>query len=254
MSVTAARSLGAEHPRARVGRTDRLAATTAGVLFIVGTLSGLLSKATIAGVSGAADPLNEAADHSGAVVTSALLVLVMGLSLALIPVVLFPVLRTIDEVLAVGYLVVRGAIETACYIVVAVGWLLLEPLHGVMSAGSPTASARLGDVLIDADGINGVLALVFCLGAAIFYVLLYRSRIVPRWIAGWGLGAIPLYLAGGLLGLYGVIGTDSAGANLLSAPLALQEMVLAVWMIARGFRPADPLTPRRADDLDLEPT
>jgi Domain of unknown function (DUF4386) len=108
--------------------------------------------------------------------------------------------------------------------------------------------------LIDADGINGVLALVFCLGAAIFYVLLYRSRIVPRWIAGWGLGAIPLYLAGGLLGLYGVIGTDSAGANLLSAPLALQEMVLAVWMIARGFRPADRLTPRRADDLDLEPT
>ena len=248
-----------QEPRGRApacarGPNDSLAATTAGVLFIVGTLSGLLSKATIAGVSGAADPLNEAADHSGAVVTSALLVLVMGLSLALIPVVLFPVLRRIDEVLAVGYLVVRGAIETACYIVVAVGWLLLEPLHGVMSAGSQTASARLGDVLIDADGINGVLALVFCLGAAIFYVLLYRSRIVPRWIAGWGLGAIPLYLAGGLLGLYGVIGTDSAGANLLSAPLALQEMVLAVWMIARGFRPADPLTPRRADDLDLEPT
>jgi hypothetical protein len=79
---------------------------------------------------------------------------------------------------------------------------------------------------------------VFCLGAGLFYVLLYRSRIVPRWISLWGLAAIPFYAAGGLLAVYAVSDSDSTTATLLDLPLAVQEMTLAVWMLARGFRPA----------------
>ena len=126
---------------------------------------------------------------------AALLVLVMGLSLAFVPVVLFPVLRRVDEVLATGYLIIRGAVETACYVVLAIGWLLLVPLGETMSAGPGTASpagVRLGTLVIDSDGASAMLTLVFCLGAALFYVLLYRSRIVPRWIASWGLRGDPV--------------------------------------------------------------
>ena len=79
---------------------------------------------------------------------------------------------------------------------------------------------------------------MFCLGAVVFYSLLYRSRIVPRWIAAWGLGAIVLYVAADLLAMYAVIGTNSTEQVAMLMPLAVQEMVLAVWMIARGFRPA----------------
>ena len=92
--------------------------------------------------------------------------------------------------------------------------------------------------MIDSDAANAVLALVFCLGAVMFYLLLYRSRIVPRWIAMWGLLAIPFYAAADVLAMYGVIGAVSSAQTLLFMPLAVQEMVLAVWMIARGFRPA----------------
>lgn len=223
-------------------REHRTAATTAGILYIIGTVAGVLSKvAAIAPVSGADDPLAAGAQHSGAVVTCALLVLVMGLSLAFVPVVLFPVLRQVDEVLAIGYLVVRGAVETACYVLSAISFLLLLPLGEVMSAGPGTASpagVRLGSLLVDHVEVGAVTALVFCLGGVMFYLLLYRSRIVPRWIALWGLAAIPFYVAAYVLAMYGVIGTDSTAQSLLYIPLAVQEMVLAVWMIARGFRPA----------------
>ena len=165
----------------------------------------------------------------------------MGLSLAFVPVVLFPVLRRVNEVLATGYLIIRGAVETACYVIIAIAWLLLVPLGESMSAGPGTASpagVRLGTLVIDSDGASAMLSLVFCLGAALFYVLLYRSRIVPRSIALWGLVAIPFYVAASLFAMYGAIGGNSSEQNLLSLPLAVQEMVLAVWMIARGFRPA----------------
>jgi hypothetical protein len=57
-------------------------------------------------------------------------------------------------------------------------------------------------------------------------------------IALWGLVAIPFYVAADLLAMYGVIGANSSEQVLMLMPLAVQEMVLAVWMIARGFRPA----------------
>jgi hypothetical protein len=222
-------------------REHRAAATTAGVLYITGTIAGVLSQVVSAPVRDASAPFVAAANHSAAVVTGALLVLAMGLSLAFVPVVLFPVLRRVDEVLAIGYLIVRGALETVCYAIIAIAWLALVPLGAAISAGPGAASqtgVRLGNLVIDSRATDAVLTLVFCLGAAMFNVLLYRSRIVPRWIATWGLVAIPLYVAADLLAMYSVIGADSSGQVLMFIPLAVQEMVLAVWMIARGFRPS----------------
>lgn len=231
-------------------RMHRAAATTAGVLYITGTVVGVVSMVVVsAPVRDARDPLAYAAEHSGAVVTAGLLTLVMGLSLAFIPVVLFRVLRPVDEVLAVGYLIVRGAIETTCYLVVAIGWLLLAPLGEAIAAGgggTSPAGIRVVNLVIDAEAANAVTAVVFCLGGAMFYVLLYRSRIVPRWISAWGLVAIPFYVAAYLLPLYGVFDVDAPAQVIMYIPLAVQEMVLAVWMIARGFRPeAVSTTPER---------
>ena len=237
---TVSEQVSAEHERSV--REHRGAATTAGILYITGTVAGVLSKAVTAfPVHNADDPLGYAAEHSGAVTTGAMLVLAMGLSLAFVPVVLFPVLRRVNEVLATGYLIIRGAVETTTYVIVAIAWLLLVPLAETASAGPGTASAagvHLGTFVVDSDGASAVMSLVFCLGSVLFYILLYLSRIVPRWITVWGLVAIPLYAAAYLLAIYGVVGINSAEVNLLCMPLAVQEMVLAVWMIARGFRPA----------------
>jgi deazaflavin-dependent oxidoreductase (nitroreductase family) len=223
-------------------REHRVAATTAGILYITGTVAGVLVRVTTySPVHTADDPFAYALQHSDAVTTGALLVLVMGLSLAFVPVVLFPLLRRVNEVLATGYLIIRGAVETACYIIIAIAWLVFVPLGETMSAGPGTASpaaTRLGTLVTDFDGAQAMTALVFCLGGAMFYALLYRSRIVPRWIAVWGFVGIPFYVAAYLLAMYGVIGGNSSELNLLTLPLALQEMVLAIWMIARGFRPA----------------
>jgi hypothetical protein len=73
------------------------------------------------------------------------------------------------------------------------------------------------------------------LAAVPFYYLLYQSKLLPRWISVWGLIGAPLYLASGLLGMFGLLDPASPILILLFLPAALLEMVMAVWMIVKGF-------------------
>jgi hypothetical protein len=69
------------------------------------------------------------------------------------------------------------------------------------------------------------------------YYLLYKSKLIPGWLSVWGFIGAPLMFAAGFLPLFG-IDSDSTFYHFLCLPIALQEMVLAVWMIVKGFNPA----------------
>ena len=145
----------------------------------------------------------------------------MGLSLALIPVVLFPVVRRVDEVLAIGYLIVRGAALESVLLVLAVGWLMLRATGrgdvGRTRHGTP-AGMRLGNLAIiltpPAPCSRSCSALVPSSSTSCST----RSRIVPHWIALWGLVGIPFYVAADVLAVYGVIAVNSTAQNLLFRP------------------------------------
>jgi hypothetical protein len=71
-----------------------------------------------------------------------------------------------------------------------------------------------------------------------FYAVLYRFRLVPRWVSGWGLVAALLYWASSLLVMFHLIAPLSTPHIIMQAPLGLQEVALAVWLIVKGFNPA----------------
>jgi hypothetical protein len=173
-------------------------------------------------------------------VIGALFVLIMGLALAMIPIMLFPILKKYNEVLALGYVVFRGGLEAFTYITMAISWLLLVPLSQAYAqaqsgASNPSSFQALGTLLLNSGEISSVTAIVFPLGALMFYYLLYRSKLIPRWLSGWGLVAIIPYLAAGLSAMFGIIDPLSTVGIVANIPLALQEMVLAVWLIVKGF-------------------
>jgi len=159
----------------------------------------------------------------------------------MVPVVLYPILRRYNEVLALGYVVFRGALETVTYFVTAISWLLLLALGQLyVQSGASAASGFLapGALLLKAGELSSLTGIVFCLGALMFYTVLCQSRLVPRWISVWGLVALIPYLAAEFLALFALLDPLSATASLLHIPLAVQEMVLAVWLIVKGFSPS----------------
>ena len=116
----------------------RSTATIVGVLYIIGTVAGVLSV-TIAGpVLEASDYLAQIGANESPVTLGALLILIMGLALAMVPVVMFPILKKQNEALALGYVVFRGGLETFTYIAVVISWLLLVPVgQAYVQAGGP---------------------------------------------------------------------------------------------------------------------
>jgi hypothetical protein len=75
------------------------------------------------------------------------------------------------------------------------------------------------------------------LAALPFYSLLYRTSLLPRWISVWGLLGAPLYFASGMLAIIGLVDPLSPILVILFLPAALLEMVLAIWLIVKGFNP-----------------
>ncbi len=221
----------------------RTTAVIVGALFITGTVAGALSMAVTDPILRAPDYLSRTSTSAGQMVIGALLVLTMGLALALVPVMMYPISRRYSEVLALGYVVFRGALETVTYIPLVLSWLLLVWLGGQQAQGGAldAASYQAMGSLVREMGTTGfaISQIVFPLGALMLYYVLYRWRLIPRWISGWGLvGCIP-YLAAGFLVIFGVIDTSMTVDQVLVLPLGVQEMVMAVWLIAKGFSPSD---------------
>jgi hypothetical protein len=211
-----------------------------GSLYILGTVAGILSRIVTGSLLNTPDLLASIAANGNQITLGALFVLTMGLALTLIPVVAYPILRQYNEMLALGYVVFRGALEGVYYMAIVVSWLLLLPLSQVYQAGSPEASNLqvLANVLLEAKEIAVFGMIVFCLGGLLFYALLFQTKLVPQWLSGWGLIALVMNLAAGLSVMFGVFGPTSALSDVLQFPIFLQEMVLAVWFIAKGFNPA----------------
>ena len=208
--------------------TDRKAAVWIGVLFIIGTVGMVLSVVVTNAVLSGPAYLAQVAAQPNQVAIGALLVLVAGLALALVPVVFWPVGKRYNETLAMGYVVFRGALETVFYVATALGWLLLIALSTQPDAAPLAGFLRTTETVI----WDQVLAIPFVLGALMFYVLLYQSRLVPRWLSTWGLVGAALYVVAPLGSMF------ELSLGFFMAPLALQEMVMAVWLIAKGFNPS----------------
>jgi hypothetical protein len=71
-----------------------------------------------------------------------------------------------------------------------------------------------------------------------YYMAFYQHRLVPRWLSGWGMVSLTLAASFSLLVMIGIIpsfGTIQVVANL---SILVQEMVFAVWLIAKGVNPS----------------
>jgi len=214
-----------------------------GLLFIAATAFSLASTSIIGPILGANDYLASASANASRMILGVLLLIAAAGSIVLIPALLFPVLRRYNESIAIGYFGLR-IIEAVTLVVDAIALLLLVSTGQQYVKAGPTGSSYFqaaGTLWLAAHNwIFGLNPVVFGLGALMFYLLLYRCRLIPRWLSGWG------FLGAALIVVFGLEGMFGTSLMYLSFPIAVQEMAMALWLIVKGFNPSSafPSTPR----------
>ena len=193
-------------PDSSVRRTARIV----GILFLAGFLAYGVGSIIATGIV-------RSDDRSGstAFVTGAALMLLNSAFVIGIGVLMFPILRPHNKAIAAGYLGTR-IFEGVGLAIGVVSLIVVTDSAAAIHANSVfynIAEAGLG------------------IGSLFFCALLFRTRLVPRFLAVWGFIGYACFAGGTLLELFGVAGAGLVGAT----PGGLFEVTFGIWLIARGF-------------------
>lgn len=203
---------------AQVFRSESIAA---GVLFIIATGATMASQVIVEPIlEGAVAPAG-LAGREGAYTVGVLLEVVNALASAGIAIAFFPILWQCVRGLAVAYAGLR-TIEASTGIAAASGLLMLF--------SSETSAVGLAWH----DWAFLMVLLVFSASTCVLYPLLFVFRLVPRVLSVWGLIGGLMLMVSVLLILFGTIEIGSTTDLVLSLPIWINEMALALWLIFRG--------------------
>jgi hypothetical protein len=197
-------------PVVRPDSSARRTARIVGVLFLAGYVAYGVGSLMAQGVVSSADRSGSTAVF----VTGGALMLLNSAFVIGIGVLMFPILRAHDKAVAAGYL----------------GTRIFE--GGVLAIGVVSLVVATGSHAIDTNAVFYSFAEAgLGIGSLFFCALLFRTRLVPRFLAAWGFIGYACFAGGNLLTLFGVAGAGIVGA----IPGGLFELTFAIWLIARGF-------------------
>ncbi|HHH53371.1 MAG TPA: DUF4386 family protein, partial [Bacteroidetes bacterium] len=140
--------------------------------------------------------------------------IISGIAVLSIAFLMYPLFATYDNRLASWYLILKCF---EAFFMVLAG--ILFYIH-------------TSELLFIRENIYLIHTYIFVAGAFIFYYLLYWLTLVPRWLSLWGVVASLLLVVVNLLESMGAI----AQIPILYLPIVLNEVVLALWLIVKGFK------------------
>jgi hypothetical protein len=218
----------------RLSRNNyRTTARIVGVLYLAGMVVGIGGNVLIQSILGGPDHLSTIAANSMLLAMGAVFWLSTVAGDAAHGILMFPVLKPHSERAAVGYLVAR--IIDATFIAVMVLLILVQIPLGMeyLNAGSSDTSSlqALGAVFTQANlyayeiamSAVGVAGLILC-------SMFYKTQLVPRLLAVWGLIGYAILLFGSILQ---VLGFNLSSIHAI--PGGLWELTIGVWLVAKGF-------------------
>ena len=157
-------------------------------------------------------------------------------------VVFFPVLKRVNEAVALGYVASR-TIESAMIVTGLISLMTVVTLRDDLAgAGADSASLDIaGHTLVALHDWTFLLGPQFCAGfgnGLLLGYLMYKSGLVPRRMAMLGLIGGPLAFIGGVFVLFGAIEDPSAALFAFTAIEIVWEASLAIYLTVKGYRPS----------------
>ena len=217
--------------------TYRGISVVVGALYIFGFISGILS---IAHAVDDSDYLTKSALNSNQINKAACFQFLMAVFYIGIAIVLYPILKIHNERLAVGFLSFRIIAVLFILIGTIILLLILKLSQEYVKMGSSDSSYfnMLGNLLkTGRDLVNHVaMIIMLCMGGIMLYIIMILSGLIPMWLSVWGLFGSSIAILASILVMIKYIKVLNRTYIILNIPIALQEIVFAVWLIVKGFQ------------------
>jgi len=226
--------------------TFKTTARVVGIIYITGMVIGIGGNILIQSVLGTSDYLSAISSNSMKLALGSMLWLMTVAGDSAHGILMFPVLKQHNEGIAISYLGFR--IVDAVFIGVHVLFVLIQIPIGseYLKAGAQNTFylQSLSTVFIMINQYGYQLGMIFVgLAGIILCYSFYRSKIVPKFVAVWGLIGYATILCGSVLE---ILGFDLHIIHTI--PGGLWELFTGVWLITKGFNSSpDSLTPIKTD-------
>ena len=155
-------------------------------------------------------------------------------------VVLFPIVRRQNEILALGYVTAR-LVECAFIAIGILSLLTVVTLRQEAAGADAGSLVAVGESLVALHDWTRLLGPGFVVGVGnglMLGYLMYTSALVPRGMAMLGLIGGPLIIASGVGVLFGVIEAGGVWQAIATIPEFFWELSLGIWLTVRGFNPS----------------
>jgi hypothetical protein len=206
-----------------------------GALFLAAFAFYGVGFGLVTSVVGARDFLLTISAHQTTLVLGAFLMLLNSVVVVGLGALFFPIIEHHGRRTALVYLASR-IVEAVLLAIGVLCLLMLIPLgQYAMEAreASVAWAAVLGSLLTHANTIAYQIAMMSLGLASLFLcVLLFRTRLIPRFLAVWGCIGYALFLGGAIAEIFGM----NVGV-ILSIPGGLFEVAVGFWLLVKGFQP-----------------
>ncbi len=218
--------------------TDKNTAKVFGLLLIAGLAFGIFSSLPALEQP---DYLIKLAPIRVQVLMAVFCQFAMATVYACIAVLLYPIIKKYSETMALGYFGFRIIAAAFLFAGIVSLLLLLSLSESYVAAGQPDVVyfQTTGKLLREGrDWMNHVaMILPWCIGGLILYYCFLKMKLVPQWLSVWGILGNTLSLVATLLLLFDLLKIVTPAYFIMNTPTALFELVLAVFLLIKGFNP-----------------
>src|SRR6266704_6983510 len=222
------------HMKAIVYHTYRRTAVLVGALFLISTATFIVSNVLMTPILGSHNLLAAVAGHAQLMIAATLIALIEGTATAGLAVALYPILKRQHPALALGYAGMRIAELAIAAVGFGLGGLLLVTLSA--TATNEANSETLGTLLVALRYWTLMLVYLYtAIGGLMLSYMLLRTRLVPRGLSVLGLIGYAALLLAAVLDMLGFIDLVAGPGLVWLVPGGLFELLLPIWLFARGF-------------------
>jgi hypothetical protein len=216
-----------------VNKTSKILGVAFLFQFVTSFSSGLFLQPALIVPGNISETMLRIADNPSLMKANILIDMLTALGVIFLGAILFLTLRKQNEKMALtalGFYILEGALLAVSR---AEAFSLLRLSQEYVAAGQPAYLQTMANLALESMDFVGFTLhmLVFCLGAILFYFLLYKSRVVPVVLSLWGLITVLPLLIATLLGIF-----DYQVPFFVAIPYVPFEFVIGVWILVKGIK------------------